>query len=156
MLEDVKAAKESASSGNGEDAPRRGRPPGSKSKNKASAPPPGPEMDPAVVDALLDNSLQTLAQVPIVFFTLEPPLSPEESAAVAGAAKPVLMKYLGDLLNAFGPEAALLVVCLSVYGRRSKRQSKTQPDSRNPGLGENVSRETNPPASDPFASAGPG
>lgn len=156
-LDDVKAGKAASDLEPDEPKRGRGRPPGAKNKTKGGAAtvPPPPEMDPAVVDVILDTSLQQLAAFPVAYFQLEPDLTPEERAAVAGAAKPVLLKYLGDLMFQFGPEAALLLTVYMVYGRRSKRERAKNPDSGNTGIRENVPGKETTPILDPFTHPGP-
>lgn len=107
--------------------PRRGRPPGSGKKPVAAAPvqPDPNEIPPEVVAQLLDASLAQVVQIPCVQMGWKP-LDEKESAAMVGGCKPLLNKYLPDLLGAWAPEILFLAMCLSIYGTRFAAQRAEQ------------------------------
>lgn len=110
-----RAAEEAFNEGEAVNAPRRGRPKGSKNKPK---PPPEPEVSEGPTEAQLDQillgMLAQLAQVPCQVWKLSP-LEPAEATAVAITAKPVIIKHFPGFWDEMGPELALIVTCFSVY-----------------------------------------
>lgn len=126
-------------------APRgRGRPPGSKKKPVLSTVPPQPEIPPEVVAGMLDNSLRGLVQVPCILMDM-PPLPDQERDLVVEGTKPLINKYLPDMLGEWGAEIMFLAVIGMVYGPRfvayRERQRASDSNYRKTGSGQNPSGE---------------
>ena len=98
--------------------PRRGRPPGSRNKSKQAPDPTPPAVAPEVLDALVDESLGSLFDAPIIANKWAP-LSETERLQLVGTGKPVCIKWFGAVLeSAYALEVIFLAVVLRVYGSR--------------------------------------
>jgi hypothetical protein len=145
-----------ASDRRGSERRKGGRPPGARDKaprRRAGdplrpVPTPAPEdeaptISPEALSAMLDQSLEDLADVPVVLLKMPPPCSPDEKRIFRQATKPVLMKHLGDVLAKFGPEVICIVTLLALYGPRirSKRERQASAGGGPPGVREDVAGE---------------
>ncbi len=125
----------------------RGRPKGSGNKKPTlTAVPPQPEIPPEVLAGMLDSSLKGLAQFPLIIWE-QPPLPEPELQMVVEGTRPLINKYLPDMLGAWGPEIMFLAVIGMVYGPRfiAYREHKRARDlnHRKTGAGQNSPGENN-------------
>ncbi len=91
----------------------RGRPPGSSSKSGKKPPlsvlPPEDQIPPEAVAAMLDSSLKQLVQLPCLVMNVAP-LDDTESQMMVGGCKPLINKYLPNLLGEWAPEIMFLAM----------------------------------------------
>lgn len=115
-LDDI-AAEKAARQEQGGDAPRRG--PGRPKKVTALPPPPPepPAIPPEVLDQMMGQTVAQLGQLPCIKFGWKP-LDEQEMGMLVAGTKPLLAKYLPDMLGAWGPEIMFLAVVTMIYGKR--------------------------------------
>ncbi len=94
------------------------------------------------IDAMLAMAIGQLADAITIRFDLPPALSDEEKMVLVQGTKPVIYKYLPDILDKIGPELILGCTLWFIYGQRwmakstRARSPKTQADRGDNGNGE--------------------
>jgi hypothetical protein len=165
-IEDLKTEKSEQSSLENTDKPQRGRPKGSgKKASVAPAAPVEPDIPPEVVAQLLDASLSQAVQLPCIHMGWKP-LDEKETGIMIAGTKPLINKYLPDLLGQWAPEIMFLAMALSIYGtrfaaqraeqnrQRQQQQRPPRPGGRSDGHGENIPLQTVGGESTPLAGGG--
>lgn len=108
---------------------------------------PGPDAAPAQpgitqeqLDAMLDASLEELADLPVLLWKLAPPCNPDEKRQFRAATKPVLLKHMGELLTNFGVEITCIITLYAIYQPRvaAKRDRESQAASGGAGERQNA------------------
>lgn len=131
------------------------RGPGRPKKTAAPQPVADPAaMPPEAVEAMLDSSLQQVVQLPCLVRGWKP-LDEQEVTLMVMGCKPLINKYLPDMLGAWGPEILFIAMVLQCYGKRFADERSQDVRDRGHRDGKIVSIQKTDATGGPTDSGGP-
>lgn len=107
-------------------------------QEQPAAEPAQPGISAEQLDAMLDASLEELADLPVLLWKMPPACSPDEKRQFRAATKPVLLKHMGELLTNFGVEITCAITLFALYKPRwdAKRDRERNQETVHGGTGE--------------------